>query len=79
VHRRGSRLSLPRQRIRFLGYGVSTHCARKMGERQGAKLEGSNIPEFCNEVRVERGDAVMLFPPRCGELLLECRATAAIV
>lgn len=41
---------------------------------------GSDIPEFCNEVRVVRGDDVILLPLRCGDELLECLVwTAAMV
>ena len=46
-----------------------------------ARRTGDNdVPEFWSEVLLDRGDAVMLFPLKCGELLLECRdATAAMV
>ena len=47
---------------------------------QDCRDGGSYVPEFCRDVRLERGDAVMLWPRVCGELLLDCLvATAAMV
>ena len=47
--------------------------------RQGFRADDTNVPEFCNVVRLERGDAVMLWPRVCGELLLDCLVTTAAI
>lgn len=59
---------------------VATRSTRaKLGESQ-QRVDRVDEPEFCNEVRVERGDEVWLFALRCGELAAEDRvATAAMM
>ena len=45
----------------------------------GDSDKDSDVPEFCNEERLERGDEVIALEAKCGEFVAECRdATAAM-